>query len=207
MKSYEKRFSSQNGEDGVIARILGEIGMTNRVAVEFGVGAAEANTLHLLRQGWSAFWFDSDPVAPIHPRCSFRQVTLTPENIREQDIPREFDVLSIDVDGNDYHLRQALADYHPRVCVMEYNGWVPPEVRYVMPYDPNYRWQYTRRGPVDTRYGASLLSITEQADALGYDLVYCESRGINAFFVRRDVNRVPVVACQDAWIPIRTRSR
>lgn len=202
MHDHEARIYSQNGEDGVIAHILSRIGVTNRVAVEFGVGdGTENNTRLLAHLGWRTYWFDLASVQHIPPGCRFVQVKLTADNIdqmfKQQGIPTKFDVLSTDVDGNDWYLRQALHRFRPRLIVMEYNGARPAAERYVMPRDDDYAWSLWQ-----TDFGASLLSLTEQAQDLGYDLVHCESRGVNAFYVRRDVNVLPALTVEQAWRPL-----
>lgn len=108
------------------------------------------------------------------------------------------DLLSIDIDGNDYHLREALSEYRPRVCIMEYNGCFDGAEEYVMPKNDEYGWP----GETDRSFGASLKSYTLQANRYGYDLVYCESRGVNAFFVRQDVNPFPARTSEEAWVKL-----
>lgn len=198
----EKKIYSQNGEDGILAKIFRYIGTTNKIGVELGVSAGgsglETNTRHLANQGWKTYWFDTEPSADLPLDCEFKQVFLTKDNVvsefESQNIPIEFDLLSIDIDGNDYHLRKELRDYKPRVCVMEYNGCFTADQEYVMPYDENYQWHTWQR-----EFGASLRSLTKQADELGYDLVYCESRGVNAFFIRRDLNVFKAKTVEQAW--------
>jgi len=107
------------------------------------------------------------------------------------------DLLSVDVDGNDYHLREALKEYSPRVCVMEYNGAYDGTTKYIMPEDDSYVWKNK-----ETIFGASLSSLTDQANRLGYDLVHCEKRGVNAFFVRKDINPFPARTSEQAWVPL-----
>lgn len=202
---YEKQICSQNGEDGIIELIFNEIQTTNKIAVEFGVsaggGGLETNTKHLANLGWKTFWFDINEADRIPPGCVFTKQMLTPSNIaavfKTQNIPLEFDLLSIDVDGNDYHLREALFEFRPRVCIMEYNGNYNGEREYVMPHNDNYVW--TKH---DTTFGASLKSLTNQADRLGYKLVYCESKGVNAFFIRHDVNVFPIKSSEQAWVKL-----
>jgi hypothetical protein len=208
MKEYEKRISSQQGEDGIIEHIFSKIGTTNKVAVEFGVAAnshggtsgGESNTLNLAVQGWQTFWFDGSPINNLPAGCTFKQAMLTPDNIcnifEEVAVPKDLDLLSIDVDGNDYHLREKLSGYNPRVVIMEYNGSYDGATEYIMPRNDNYRWQG------DRLFGASLLSMTQQADRLGYDLVYCDQNGVNAFYVRKDINPFPVKTSQEAWIKL-----
>lgn len=204
MKEYEQKIYSQNGEDGVIAHIFKNIGTTNKVAVEFGVsaggGGTQTNTRLLAENGWVTYWYDIEDATNLPLNCNFAVKYLTPENIvetfKESNIPTEFDLLSIDVDGNDYHLREALSVYSPRVCIMEYNGYFTGSSNYIMSFDNNYRWKGQRN------FGASLKEYTAQANRLGYDLVYCDSRGINAFFIRKDVNVFRSKTSEEAFVKI-----
>ena len=187
---FEKRIYSQNGEDGVIEKIFDKIGTTNKIAVEFGVsaggGGMQTNTRLLAEQGWKVFWYDIKNATNLPPNCVFAKEFLTSDNVvqvfENSGIPKEFDLLSIDVDGNDYHMREALKEFSPRVCIMEYNGYYSGNAEYIMPMNNNYRW----KGQIN--FGASLKSYTDQANRLGYDLVYCDQNGVNAFFIRKDVN-------------------
>lgn len=202
MLEHERRVYSQNGEDGVLEHIFSTLGTTNKLAVEFGVGdGQETNTRLLVEQGWKCIWFDAYDATVIHKNVTFCRAWLTthtlPLEFAATKVPAEFDLLSIDVDGNDYHLRQAIAKYRPRVIVQEYNGCYGPLEEYVMPQNDTYKWKLW-----DKNFGASLLSLTKQANALGYDLVYCESRGVNAFFVRQDINVFPVLTVEQAWKPL-----
>jgi hypothetical protein len=208
MIQHEAKVYSQNGEDGILAHIFGTINHTNRIAVEFGVGRGHENNSRLLGNlGWSVVWFDCTELTTKPPHCLFRQRMLTVDNICQEfqaaQVPQEFDLLSIDVDGNDYHLREALSWYRPRVCVMEYNGCFGPDEEYIMPRNDQYQWRTWEKN-----FGASLLSLTQQASRLGYDLVYCEKQGVNAFYVRRDINLFfPVLSVQQAWRPLWWASR
>jgi tetratricopeptide (TPR) repeat protein len=87
-------------------------------------------------------------------------------------------LLSIDIDGNDYFVWQALT-YRPRVVVIEYNASVPPELSRAIVYDPKFKWDNT------DYFGASLRALADLGNRKGYELVYCERAGGNAFFVAR----------------------
>jgi len=205
MRRYEVKTHSQNGEDGIINHIFSKIHTTNKIAVEFGVsaggGGLETNTRRLAEEGWSVFWFDYDDASNLPPNCVFTKEFITASNaasaFAQANIPTEFDLLSIDIDSNDYHVRAALNMYSPRVYVIEYNGNYPGHLEYVMPRDDNYKWKLW-----ETNFGASLKSLVKQGDALGYDLVYCESRGVNAFFVRKDINPFPVKTAEEAYVKL-----
>ncbi len=129
---------SQNDEDGIIQEIFRRIGTNDQRFVEFGTGnGLENNTAFLLCQGWSGLWLDGSPVDHDAQARNFgwaikrNQLTsvktfLTIENINsvigEAGFRDELDLLSIDVDGNDYHLWKAIDIIQPRVVVIEYNA-------------------------------------------------------------------------------------
>lgn len=179
LSTKEKNEYSQQGEDGIIAAILEEIGTTNRVAVEFGaLDGLTDNTFALKMANWRVFQINGDKrTANIH------QAWLTAENCNEVferiGVPKEFDVMSVDIDFNDYYVWQAL-EYKPRLVVMEYNASIPPNESRVVKYEPTRVWNGTNY------FGASLLALTNLNKKKGYSLVYCEQGGVNCFFVRDD---------------------
>ncbi len=197
ISQYEWRTFSQNGEDGIIAEVFRRVGTTNRYFVEFGAADGfENNTVLLLRQGWSGFWIEGDPELVKTARRHFHQEIdggqltvmqsfITAENIedlfRGGKVPEEFDLLSIDIDRNDYYVWRAISHYRPRVVVIEYNPIYPPTMSWVVPYDPSAMWDST------TRTGASLKALEELGAQMGYALVGCNLTGVNAFFVRKDL--------------------
>jgi hypothetical protein len=100
LEHREKRLHSQNGTDGVLAAIFETIGITNRYFVEFGCGdTSECNCRHLLVQGWRGLFMDRSSTHPV-----VRREHVTAENISDllasYGVPRGFDLLSIDIDGN-----------------------------------------------------------------------------------------------------------
>lgn len=207
MLKFERKIYSQNGEDGIISHIFDQIGITNKIAVEFGIGdGLETNTRLLAEQEWQCYWLDAEPALHTEPTVIFKQTWITADNIvsefEHQGIPKEFDLLSIDIDGNDYHVRAALKDYQPRVIIQEYNGCFDPRTEYIMQRNDSYKWTLWEKD-----FGASLLSLTKLNDDLGYDLVYCESRGVNAFFVRQDLNVFDRLPIQQLWRPLWWASR
>ncbi len=193
INEFEAKISSQNGEDGIIAELFRRIGTTNRFFVEFGASdGRECNTAALARAGWSGVMLEGDDdryarlvrsYAPL-PSVKTVHTYVTVENIvslfETLGIPQRFDLLSIDVDGNDYWLWKALHAYHPRVVVIEYNAEFPPPQRWVMRYNPDHRWDKT------TYYGASLASLAALGETQGYMLLGTDSMGVNAFFVAAD---------------------
>ncbi len=193
---YERRYYSQNGEDGIIAELFRRIGTTGKAFVEFGVeDGLECNTAYLARRaGWSGVMMEADErrFAALRrnygkfPNVKLLHAAVGVENVAqlfsEAGVEREFDLLSVDIDGNDYWVWKAvLAGYAPRVCIVEFNLNYPPPARWVMEYDPAFRWDDT------TYFGASLSSLVALGAAHGYAFAGADCNMVNAFFVRREL--------------------
>jgi hypothetical protein len=188
---------SQNDEDGIIQEIFKRIGTTNRTFVEFGVETGiESNTTKLLVEGWRGLWIDALPihVAAIRKTLAHKLVDgtlkvkesfVTVENINaliaESGIGGEIDILSIDIDYNDYWVWKAITTVDPRVVVIEYNATLRPPMSLVVPYSPN------QSGDGSNFFGASLEAFVKLGRDMGYSLVGCNFSGSNAFFVRNDL--------------------
>ncbi|HSA55995.1 MAG TPA: hypothetical protein VLE53_09835 [Gemmatimonadaceae bacterium] len=188
---------SQHDEDGIIEEIFRRVGSTNRYFVEFGAGDGLENcTLYLVLKGWRGAWIDGSAVCHEmiqrnlesvirEGRLRARHALITAENIehlfRELDVPAEFDLLSIDIDRNDYWVWRAIAAWRPRVVAIEYNASFGPTASCVVPYDPYAVWNLTNW------FGASLKALEHLGREKGYSLVGCNLTGVTAFFVRRDL--------------------
>ena len=197
LTASELRVFSQNGEDGVIEEILGRIAATGGGFVEFGCqDGAEGNTVFLAQvMGWPGVYIEADDAAyaalerryAATPRVRTVNAGVEPDNVEAlfaaAGVPEEPDVLSIDVDGNDYWIWKAITRHRPRLVVIEYNGSLDPSSRRVMPYRPGFRWDHT------SGYGASLGALEDLGEEKGYRLVHTELAGVNAFFVREDLMR------------------
>lgn len=171
---------SQNGEDGIIEAIFSAIGTTNAFFVEFGSSNGfTCNTRYLWkRKNWHGLLMDSQFE---DPSINLRREFITAETIeslfQKYDVPETFDLLSIDIDGNDYWVWKAITHYRPRVVVIEYNGCIPSSPPVTIPYDPHFVWDYT------VYYGASLSALATLGAEKGYTLIATDRRGVNAFFV------------------------
>jgi hypothetical protein len=194
LRNFEKRVSSQNGEDGILEEIFRRVGTTNRYFVEIGAeSGAECNCARLAADGWHGLFLEADAghFARLHERYAGRpgvrcaRATVSAANVEailaEHRAPADFDLLSIDIDGNDYWVWAAIRGWRPRVVVIEYNASHPPAARRVMKEDPGRRWDGT------TYYGASLASLAALGRQKGYALVGTNSTGVNAFFVRDEL--------------------
>lgn len=197
LESYGYKVYSQNDEDGIIQEILHRIGVEWRTFVEFGVDKGiESNCHSLLLQGWRGLWIEGnrDAVEQIlrrfSPAIASGQLTvkntfITRDNIdgvladyAEQD---GIDLLSIDIDGNDWHIWNAITTILPRIVVIEYNGKLAPEIDWKMAYNEDHCWDRS------DRCNASLTALEKLGRSKGYQLVGTNISGINAFFVRKDL--------------------
>jgi hypothetical protein len=194
---FEQQVFSQNGEDGALAEIFRRVGTTDRRFVEVGVGDGLENlTTFWLAQGWQGWWLEGDQKSVARIRGHFwqplakgglvlRQAFINAENIaglfEELKVPREFDLLSVDIDRNTWFVWRALKDYRPRVVVLEYNASWPADVDWTVEYRPERVHNCT------AYMGASLKAYERLGTELGYALVGCDLGGINAYFVRRDL--------------------
>ncbi len=194
---FGSKVYSQSDEDGIIREIFNRIGVTNKTFVEFGIGnGLENNTLALLFEGWKGLWIDASSKSVNKIRTYFNiilekeQLKIVESFITKENIDRlisdnikseEIDLLSVDIDGNDYHIIDAITCVSPRVIVVEYNAKFTPPILYCMDYNPTHRWEK------DDCFGASLKFFEVNLEKKGYNLVGCNLSGANAFFVRKDL--------------------
>jgi hypothetical protein len=201
LERYGYKVYSQNDEDGIIEEIFNRIKTTNKTFVEFGVqNGLESNCHYLLHKGWNGLWIDGNEKYVIggggikqlfkkpidERRLSVINAFITRDNINSLikdtgNINGEIDLLSIDIDGNDWWVWNAIECVNPRVVVIEYNGKFPPNFKWVMEYDEKHIWKG------DDDQGASLKSLELLGTKLGYQLVGTNITGVNAFFVKADL--------------------
>lgn len=199
VRNAEFKVFSKNGGDGILLYIFSKVGVTDRTFIEMGVeDGRECNTANLsLNFGWKGLLIDANE-AGIKSAGAFYNEKLgkmsdnvktiasfiTAENVNrlflDNGFRDEIDLLSIDIDGNDYWIWKTINAVRPRVVVAEYNdvfGLRPITVRY------NSSFHYQN----DSYFGASLTALTKLAKEKGYLLIGCDSYGHDAFFVRKDV--------------------
>lgn len=220
LNRYEHRAYSQNGEDGILLYLFSLLGTTDRRFVEFGIGdGKQCNTANLsLNFGWSGLLMDIDPInvqtanayysqqlAPDSHRVKIIQAQVTAENINQiltnHNFTGELDLLSIDIDSNDYWVWQAIEVIKPRIVVVEYNASFGRSRHLIVPYQPEFR---ARAFHISGFYhGASLAALVQLGQAKGYILAGCDSAGVNAFFVRQDVanGKLAAKSPEEAFFP------
>lgn len=183
INQFEQKIYSQHGEDGIIKFFLDSIGRTNKFCVEFGVGdGRECNTRYLIvKEKWISLHMDYNNGG----NSKIKKELITAENInylfRKYNVPLEFDLLSIDIDFNDYWVWKEIVDYRPRLVIIEYNASVPVSESRVVTYSPDRCWDGSNY------FGASLLALQRLGAVKGYTLVACDNSGTNAFFIRSDI--------------------
>lgn len=199
LQDAEFRVFSQWGEDGIIRHLVRSVPIEQKIFVEFGVETyVEANTRFLLiDENWSGLVIDgnkeniefirNDPIYWQHnlkAECSF----ITRENINDligrNGVRGEIGLLSIDIDGNDYWVWQAIDIVNPVIVVAEYNARFGAHDAVTVPYDPMFVRDKAHHSMI--YYGASLAALASIGEAKGYALVGCNSAGNNVFFVRKD---------------------
>ena len=197
LTAYELCCFSQHGEDGVIAEILHRIGVGVGTFVEFGIESGrEGNCVFLADVlSWSGLFIEPDETHfaalqrkyASNPRVTTLPAAVTSANVQalfaQGDVAREPDVLSIDVDGPDYWIWEAIIEYRPRTVVIEYNPTVSPGRKLVQPSDRAGGW-----GGTDF-FGASLDALVDLGGRHGYRLVHTDLSGANAFFVQHELAR------------------
>lgn len=217
LRDYSVRVFSQWGEDGILDFLLRRVAAP-RTFVEFGVGDyTECNTRYLVRQGdWSGVIIEADVAACEHIRRleeSWRydlrlvEAFITRDNINDLILDAGFQgeigLLSIDIDGNDYWVWEALTAVRPAVVVVEYNGLFGGDRAVTIPYDPAFsRWTAS---PLGAYYGASLAAMVKLGASKGYDYVGSNQADSNAFFVRTDLRPpdVPELSTDEGFRPLR----
>ena len=162
------------------------IDTTNKYFVEFGAeNGIECNTRYLSKhKGWKGLLMDGgNEDASLNLQKEF----ITAENIEslfaKYDVPNEFDLLSIDIDGNDFWVWKAIEHYNPRVVIIEYNACYPWKESTTIPYQADFQWDKT------DYFGATLQALVILGTQKGYTLIATDSYGVNAFFLRDDLQK------------------
>lgn len=151
----KKNKYSQHGEELVIEYLFKFLPIFHKYCIEFGAkdGSWFSNTKRLRDEGWNSLLIDGEPNNP-----EVKQEFVTKENIidlfRKYNVPKNPDLLSIDIDGNDiYVCDKILEEYEPTLIVIETNQYFPFGVSKAIKYDPTFTFGY------DIYYGASVTAM------------------------------------------------
>ena len=186
LRGFRGNLTSQYGEDGVIEKVFSLLGATNKYCVEFGAwdGQLYSNVYNLLtNRGWSGTLIEgnagkfSDLQRTYAGRSDLKLVNRLvdlganrlDEILAAANAPATPDLMSIDVDGMDWHIWRSLARFRPRVVIVEFNPSIPNDVLFVQ--DENFSFNH----------GCSLRALVALAKEKRYELAVTTDR--NAFFI------------------------
>jgi hypothetical protein len=224
MNDFGFRCFSQFEEDGLLLFVFAAIGFGSRKVVEICAGdATECMATNLIvNHEFDGLLFDGSRKNVLrgqrffHSRADtslfpprFCQAWITAENVNhlleQNGFVDDIDLLSLDIDGNDYWIWKSIAAVRPRVCILETNPVVPTNLSLTIPYDPEFR--YSEKPPAGEEFwGASLRAMKSLCEAKGYRLIGSHRLGFNVMFMRSDVGlgifpEVPIEKIHDTRWP------
>jgi hypothetical protein len=191
LEDHREDVHSQFGEDGMIRKAFEVLADGSRWCVELGAwdGRYFSNTHRLMvEDGWSGVFIEADPerfrdlqatyganerAVCLNAYARFSGSDTLDDLLASTEVPEDFDLLSLDVDGNDFHLWSSLTRFRPRLVVVEFNATFPNDVDWAQAADP------------DVHHGSSLAAFVRLGREKGYELL--ATSDFNAFFVRRDL--------------------
>lgn len=210
---------SQWGDDGIIDFLSQYLDFEHQTFLEFGVeNYEEANTRFLLmHRNWRGFVIDGSENnitaiknSDLYWKHELSAVAsfITKENINQlienNGFAQKIDLLHIDIDGNDYHIWEAIHAISPTLVIVEYNSIFGSDKPYTIPYNPNFE-----RSKAHYSYlycGASLLSLCDLASEKGYVFIGCNSAGNNAYFVKKGKEKnLTTYTCEEAFVQSKFR--
>lgn len=209
---------SQTDEDGILLYIFSVIGTTNRMAIELCAGnGIECNSANLvIHHGWHALLFDGKlsnieeglryyrkcPKTYVFPP-KFVHAWITKDNINDLISRAGFDgpvdLLTIDMDGVDYWILDAIHCADPRVVVVEYQDILGPDRSLTVPYQDDFDgFSNHTTGSMPDYGGASLMAFVKLLGSRGYRLVGTNTLGFNAFFIKNGLGDCEIPAIDPA---------
>jgi hypothetical protein len=201
------RVYSEFEEDGMIVYVLAMIGFRSRKVVEMccGTGRECMATNLVLNHGFDGYLFDGDRTNIQLAKAFFqskkdcvlylpvlRNAWITAENVNdlllEAGCDGEVDLFSLDVDGNDYWIWQAIEVIKPRLFVCETHNIVPDDESLTIAYQPDFSSSKQPSHYQDYR-SVSLAAMVKLCKTKGYRLIGAHRHGFNAFFLREEEGR------------------
>jgi len=203
INDYEFSIFSQNGEDGILDYIFEKIGTTNGKFVEIGCGHTQNNSLYMIcKRNFQGLFLDGEKFN-VKAFNNFNKKILKSDNIAVEAwvdtenvngiissyiSEKTIDLLSIDIDGYDYWLWDAINCIEPRVVIMEYNASFGLK-SLTLPYVEKFIVSDYPHGPKFSNWyhGASLKALSKLGLKKGYVLIGTDKNGVNCFFVKKDL--------------------
>lgn len=213
----EFRVFSQFGEDGIIQYLINKVPIKNEIFIELGVGDySESNTRFLLmnnnwqgkivnsgtehidylynkKNGDFSYRYEIEAVSAFIDKENINQI------IKDFHLPEDIGILSIDLDGIDYWIWDAITTIKPRIVIVEYNSTFGSSHAITVPYKKDF--DRTKAHYSNMYFGASLSALCSLATKKGYQFVGSNSAGVNAFFVRKDLaTKLPKVSVKKGYV-------
>lgn len=202
IKNAEFKVFSQWGDDGIIQFLIEYLDIKSKTFIEFGVeDYTESNTRFLLvNNNWSGLVLDgskknidkimTDPIYwkyDLHAEYAFITAENINEIIQKNGFKGNVGILSIDIDGNDYWVWEAIECVDPSIVIIEYNAVFGDKRLISVPYQPNF--QRTIAHYSNLYFGASLPALVHLGVKKGYHFIGCTSSGNNAYFVKKGLEQ------------------
>lgn len=188
---------SQNGEDGILDVLRKKLSSSNRYFIEIGAsdGIENNSSWLVVAERYSGIMIEGDPwlveraaklITSYSIGAECRNMFVTKENVQDiKDLAfyHNPDVFSLDIDGNDYYIAQALFDcgFRPKIFVVEYNSVYGPERSATIEYNKDF--SYRTAHPTELYYGVSIKGWRNFFESKGYRFITVDQNGVNAFFV------------------------
>lgn len=200
LDDYSFKVFSQWGEDGIIQFLTQSLEIRNRTFIEFGVeDFRESNCRFLLlKDNWRGFVVDGSPenVRRIRDARYFWQHDVQAEAafinrdnidgiLSRSGFDPEVGILSVDIDGVDYHVLERLGRWNASIVIVEYNSVFGSQRPVSVPYDAGFRRSQAHHS--NLYYGANLPAFDHLLSARGYSFVGVNQQRSNAFYVRTDL--------------------
>lgn len=214
IEEAEFKVFSQFGEDGIIQHFISTLPIDKKIFIEFGVqDYSESNTRFLLmNNNWEGLILDSEASniekIKTQPYYWKHQLTAIPEFvtndninqiIKENNFSGNIGLLSIDIDGNDYHIWESITEVEPDIVICEYNSLFGKTHPVTIPYDPDF--DRTKAHFSNLYFGASLPALIFLAKDKGYAFVGCNSAGNNAFFIKKThLGIIKELTCEEGFV-------
>jgi hypothetical protein len=195
--SWEFSGFSQNGEDGILDVLRRNLLSSNRYFIEVGAAdGIENNTGWLLvAEKYNGMLIEGSAKLVERARrtvvgysigAECHNMFVTKESVQDMKamaIHHDPDVFSLDIDGNDYYIAQAILEggFRPKIFVVEYNSVYGAERSMTIEYQPDF--VFTKAHPTHLYYGVSIAGWRKFFEGYGYRFVTVDRNGVNGFFV------------------------
>lgn len=196
-------FDEEQMLERFIAELLPAAGARFAVDIGAGDGVRGSNTYALFRKGWRGLGVEGDERRARRLARAYKNLEgveavhahATPANVasllKQHNVPREFGVLSLDIDSYDYFVLEAvLKSFRPSLVVTEINEKIPPPVKFVVKYDPNFKLQHHF-------FGYSIACLEDLCERYDYALIALEYN--NAFLAARELGGIGALDPADAY--------